>query len=146
MQTDTLFYRLFQNWPQQAFTLLQLPYVPNSYEFLSEEIKQTGFRIDGVFKPNSDDPEQPVIFVEVQYQPDPQFYGRFFSEIILYLFRQTTSTRWLAFVIYPDRKTGKPKNQRKSPSSLFWNCGKSIVSTWKTSNTALNRVSISSAW
>ena len=73
MQTDGLFFRLFQNWPQQAFTLLQLPYEPNSYEFLSEEIKQTGFRIDGIFKPVKADPEQPVIFVEVQYQPDPKF-------------------------------------------------------------------------
>ena len=108
MQTDTLFYRLFQNFPQQAFTLLDLPLDPNQYQFLSQEIKQPSFRIDGIFKPNSDAPEQPIIFTEVQFQPDPKFYDRFFTEILLYHSRQTISSRWLAFVIYPDRKTEKP--------------------------------------
>ncbi|WP_347986264.1 Rpn family recombination-promoting nuclease/putative transposase [Methylomonas sp. AM2-LC] len=108
MHTDSLFYRLFQNWPQLALNMLQLPYAAESYRFVSEEIKQTGFRIDGIFKPLDTQLEQPIIFTEVQYQPDPDFYGRFISEIMLYLYRQKPGRRWLALVIYPTRNIEKP--------------------------------------
>ena len=85
MKTDTLFYRLFQRWPKLALELLDLHYGGDSYRFSSEEIKQTAFRIDGLFMPIVDDPEQPIIFAEVQYQPDDDFYDRFISEMTLYL-------------------------------------------------------------
>lgn len=107
MKTDSLFYRLFQEWPKLALELLELPYSGDSYRFVSEEIKQTGFRIDGLFKPTGSNPEQPLIFVEVQYQPDNDFYGRFFTEITLYLYRQKPAKCWLALVIYPNRTTEK---------------------------------------
>ncbi len=107
MKTDSLFYRLFQDWPQLALELLKLPYNSDSYRFVSEEIKQTGFRIDGLFKP-ADDTEYPLIFAEVQYQPDSEFYGRFFSEIALYLYRQKPARTWLAMVVYPSRNIEKP--------------------------------------
>lgn len=92
-----------------ALELLNLPYSSDSYRFVSEEIKQTGFRIDGLFKP-ADDTEYPLIFAEVQYQPDSEFYGRFFSEIALYLYRQKPARTWLAMVIYPSRNIEKPAN------------------------------------
>jgi predicted transposase YdaD len=38
------------------------------------------------------------------------FYGRFFSEIVLYLYRIKPG-RWLALVIYPKRKTEKPAGE-----------------------------------
>jgi predicted transposase YdaD len=57
MKTDTLFYRLFQRWPQLALELLGLPYSGDSYRFGSEEIKQTAFRIDGMFMPTVDNLE-----------------------------------------------------------------------------------------
>lgn len=107
MKTDSLFYRLFLDWPQLALELLNLPYSSDSYRFVSEEIKQTGFRIDGLFKP-ADDTEYPLIFAEVQYQPDSEFYGRFFSEIALYLYRQKPARAWLAMVVYPSRNIEKP--------------------------------------
>lgn len=107
MKTDSLFYRLFQEWPQLALELLKLPYSGDSYCFVSEEIKQTGFRIDGLFKPVTADPDHPLIFAEVQYQPDTQFYGRFLSEIVLYLYRQKPGRPWLAMVIYPSRAIEK---------------------------------------
>ena len=84
MKTDTLFYRLFKRKPQVALELLGLEYQSESYRFCSEEIKQTAFRLDGIFTPLGDDTEQPLIFVEVQYQPDDDFYDRFFSEITLF--------------------------------------------------------------
>ncbi len=105
MKTDSLFYRLFQEWPQLALELMQLPYSGENYRFVSEEIKQTGFRIDGLFKPIAADPELPLIFAEVQYQPDIDFYGRFISEITLYCYRQKPARPWLALVIYPSRST-----------------------------------------
>lgn len=108
MKTDSLFYRLFQHWPQLAMDLLGMPYRGDSYRFVSEEIKQTGFRIDGLFKPIGDDPLQPLVFAEVQYQADAEFYGRFFTEITLYLYRQKPGRHWRAFVIYPSRQSEKP--------------------------------------
>jgi predicted transposase/invertase (TIGR01784 family) len=115
MKTDTLFYRLFQRWPQLALELLGLDYAGDSYRFGSEEIKQTAFRLDGVFTPLSGEPEQPVIFAEVQYQPDTDFYGRFISEITLYLRLHKPGRRWLAFVIYPARSTEKPPSIEFEP-------------------------------
>ena len=108
MKTDTLFYRLFQRWPKLALELLGLEYANESYRFSSEEIKQTSFRLDGLFTPVTDNAEQPLIFVEVQYQPDNEFYGRFFSEITLYLRLHKPTHPWLAMVIYPTRSTEKP--------------------------------------
>ena len=103
MKTDTLFYRLFQRAPKLALELLGLNYVGDSYCFSSEELKQTAFRIDGLLKPLTNDPEQPLIFIEVQYQPDHDFYGRLFSEITLYLYLNKPKRNWLALVIYPHR-------------------------------------------
>jgi predicted transposase/invertase (TIGR01784 family) len=87
--------------------LLGLPYSGKDYLFQSEEIKQTSFRIDGLFKPVTDNPDHPLIFVEVQYQPDQTFYGRLFSEITLYLYRQKPQRNWLVLVIYPSREIEK---------------------------------------
>jgi predicted transposase/invertase (TIGR01784 family) len=103
MKTDTLFYRLFQRAPKLALELLGLNYAGDSYCFSSEELKQTAFRIDGLLKPLTTDPEQPLIFIEVQYQPDHDFYGRLFSEITLYLYLNKPKRNWLALVIYPHR-------------------------------------------
>jgi predicted transposase/invertase (TIGR01784 family) len=110
MKTDSLFYRLFQYHPQLALELLGLNYRADSYRFGSEEIKQTAFRLDGVFTPLNDNPEQPLIFAEVQFQPDDDFYDRLFSEITLYLRLHKPNHAWQALVIYPSRRTEKPAN------------------------------------
>ena len=115
MKTDTLFFRLFQRWPQLALELLGLQYSGDSYRFGSEEIKQTAFRIDGLFMPTVDNPEQPLIFAEVQYQPDVDFYGRLFSEIALYLHMHKPRRPWLALVIYPNRSTEKAASVEFTP-------------------------------
>ena len=107
MKTDTLFYRLFLRKPKLALELLGLDYAGDSYCFSSEEIKQTAFRIDGLFKPVTDDPDQPIIFVEVQYQVDNDFYGRLFSELTLYLYLKKPNRNWLILLIYPNRTIEK---------------------------------------
>lgn len=85
MKTDSLFYRLFQEFPAIFFELIgNTPELGNNYQFSSVEVKQTAFRIDGVFL-SSQGEENPIYFVEVQFQPDGEFYARFLAEIFLYL-------------------------------------------------------------
>lgn len=82
MKTDSIFYRLFQEFPSIFFELINNPpETANSYQFSSVEIKQTAFRIDGVFLPIQED--NPIYFVEVQFQSDTELYSRLLSEIFL---------------------------------------------------------------
>ncbi len=46
----------------------------------------------------------PLIFIEVQFQPDATFYSRFFCEIFFYLHQNKPLQRWQAVVIYPTRQ------------------------------------------
>ncbi len=102
MKADPIFYRLFQSAPEVFFELIGAnPTQANTYEFRSVEIKQTAFRIDGVFIPVAE--HQPIWFVEVQFQRDPSFYFRLFSEIALYLRQYEPANDWQAVVIYPTR-------------------------------------------
>ncbi|MGR3279346.1 Rpn family recombination-promoting nuclease/putative transposase [Acaryochloris marina NIES-2412] len=104
MKTDSIFYRIFQIDPGILFELLgQSSDRAQGYEFKSVEIKQIAFRLDGVFLPNSYASDQTVWFVEVQFQRDPVFYQRFFSEIYLYLNLHPETVDWQAVVIYPKR-------------------------------------------
>lgn len=45
----------------------------------------------------------PLIFVEVQFQPDAAFYSRFFCEIFFYLHQNRPIQPWQTVVIYPTR-------------------------------------------
>lgn len=79
MKTDSIFYRIFQTLPQSFFELINLPpSEANAYDFASVELKQTAFRIDGVFVPKDNQPKRTIYFVEVQFQRDEDFYSRFF--------------------------------------------------------------------
>ncbi|MFQ3598480.1 MAG: Rpn family recombination-promoting nuclease/putative transposase [Chloroherpetonaceae bacterium] len=101
MRTDKLIYLLLQLLPQGFFRLIgRNPDDASRYQFKSVELKETAFRIDGVFIPNS--PDDITYFVEAQFQPDEHFYARFFAEIFLYL-KQYPTAKWTAIVIYPSR-------------------------------------------
>jgi predicted transposase/invertase (TIGR01784 family) len=105
VKTDPIFYRLFQTFPSVFFELIgRSPMDAIAYEFRSVEIKQTAFRIDGVFIPVSGSDQQPILFAEVQFQRDPEFYFRLFSEITLYLRQYKPLGNWQAVVIYPSRR------------------------------------------
>ncbi|HRD50855.1 MAG TPA: DUF2887 domain-containing protein [Candidatus Contendobacter sp.] len=97
MKTDSVFYRLFQRLPELVFELAGWP-APDltGYQFRSEEIKQTAFRLDGILVPPAEAFDRPLVFVEVQFQPDALFYRRFFAEIFLYLYRQPPAQPWWA--------------------------------------------------
>lgn len=104
MKTDSLFYRLFQNFPPLLFELIGVS-VTNSeqYQFRSVEIKQTSFRIDGLFAPPKEDTQSPLFFIEVQFSGERDFYSRFFAEIFLYLRQYQPSHSWRGVLIYPTR-------------------------------------------
>lgn len=105
MKTDSLFYLLFQTAPDILFDVLgRLPAVDNAYDFCSVELKQTAFRIDGVFVPRPEANDSTVYFVEVQFQEDEFFYQRFFAEIFLYLRQNPTVTQWQAAVLFSKRR------------------------------------------
>lgn len=100
MKTDSLFYRLFQEFPAIFFELIgNSPEIANNYQFSSVEVKQTAFRIDGVFLPSQRDDR--IYFVEVQFQPQQEFYSRFLAEIFLYLRQNQPANDWGAIVLYP---------------------------------------------
>jgi predicted transposase/invertase (TIGR01784 family) len=104
VKTDSIFYQLFQNFPSIFFELIGQPAsTGNTYQFTSVEVKQTAFRIDGLFLPSDDSADQPIYFVEVQFQRDPRFYQRFFGEIFLYLSQYERPNDWRGAVIFKNR-------------------------------------------
>lgn len=116
MKTDSIFYRLFQTFPGIFFELIDQPLSEaNIYEFMSVEIKQTAFRIDGLFLPAPGSCSQHIYFVEVQFQPDPNLYSRFFAEIFLYLRHNYPQNDWRAVVVYANRSVdaGNIENYRE---------------------------------
>jgi len=118
VKTDNLFYRLLQAQPTLAFELagLEVP-EPSRYGFISQEIKQTAFRLDGIAEPPADRPDAPRGFIEVQFQPEEDFYPRFFSEILLHLRQYPGVHPWQAVVIYPSAGV-----ERQSPMTApFFN-------------------------
>jgi predicted transposase/invertase (TIGR01784 family) len=83
-----------------------------NYRFDSVEVKETSFRIDGVFLPSEDTTPKTIIFAEVQFQPDTLLYHRFFTESMMYLRRNPfLYDDWFGVVIFPSR-TLEPSNSR----------------------------------
>lgn len=103
MKTDTLFYALFQSMPSLLFELMgQSTAEAVGYQFASIELKQTAFRVDGVFLPPETSPNAPVYFLEAQFQRDALLYRRLFAEIFLYLRQHPEVRQWQAVVLYPN--------------------------------------------
>ncbi|NER24917.1 MAG: Rpn family recombination-promoting nuclease/putative transposase [Symploca sp. SIO1C2] len=102
MKTDSLFYRIFHNVPGLFFELIGQP-SRQGYKFKSIEVKQTAFRIDGVFLPPEDAPDSTVFFVEVQFQEDELIYHRLFAELFVFLQQNPQYTHWQAVVIFPSK-------------------------------------------
>ncbi|HAN45141.1 MAG TPA: hypothetical protein DCQ32_01150 [Cyanobacteria bacterium UBA8156] len=93
MKTDSIFYRLLQEYPAAFFEVLGQPgETAQFYTFASVEVKQTAFRLDGVFESQS--PALPMYFIEVQFQEDRRFFDRAIPEIMLYLAQNERITDW----------------------------------------------------
>jgi predicted transposase/invertase (TIGR01784 family) len=103
MRRDTIFYQLFRQSPTLLFDLIsQPPEDAEQYSFDSVEVKETSFRMDGVFVPPN--PSGTVYFCEVQFQPDELLYERMLSEISIYIYRhRNLFSDWRAIAIYPSR-------------------------------------------
>jgi predicted transposase/invertase (TIGR01784 family) len=120
VKTDSIFYRIFKDFPSIFFELINNPpEIADAYTFSSVEIKQTSFRIDGIFLPIQENKETPIYFIEVQFQADTDIYSRFFSEINLYLRQNKSKNSWRGIVIFPSRSldTGDIDNYREYFSS-----------------------------
>ncbi len=103
METDALFYRLFQELPDCYFELIGAPAeMAEGYTFASEELKQTGMRIDGVFVPAR--PDLPVHFVEVFFYKTPHAYSNLFAKVFLWLETKNPAQDWHACVIFAHRR------------------------------------------
>lgn len=91
MERDAIFYTIFQRFPSLLFALItQPPANAEAYRFNSVEIKEPTFRIDSVFLPSENALPKIVFFAEVQFQKNESLYHRFFSEFLLYLYRNRT--------------------------------------------------------
>jgi predicted transposase/invertase (TIGR01784 family) len=103
VKTDSIFYRLFNDFPNIFFELIdEPPKEADGYKFSSVEVKQTAFRIDGVFVPIENN-ESPIYFAEVQFQTDEEIYSRLFSEVHLYLRLKKPTNDWKGVLIFPNR-------------------------------------------
>jgi predicted transposase/invertase (TIGR01784 family) len=111
MKTDTIYYQLFKRFPSLIFTLIDhQPERARDYRFESIEVKETSFRIDGVFLPPEGISPKIVYFAEVQFQNDESLYFRFFAETSLYLHRnQDLFDDWFGVIIFASRSI-EPEN------------------------------------
>ncbi len=104
MKTDSIWYNMFLKFPDIFFELIgESTTRSQNYRFDSVEVKELSFRIDGVFLPQSKNPELPIHFVEVQFQKDEDLYSRLFTEIFIYLRQHKPDNDWLVTVVYPSR-------------------------------------------
>jgi predicted transposase/invertase (TIGR01784 family) len=67
------------------------------------EIKELARRIDGLFLPKSEYPQDPIYFVEVQFQSDDNLYWRLITETFLYLNQYKPQRTWQAVVLWANR-------------------------------------------
>jgi predicted transposase/invertase (TIGR01784 family) len=104
MRRDTIFYQLFRQSSSLLFDLIsQPPEDADRYVFESIEVKETAFRMDGVFLPP--DRFGLIYFAEVQFQLDELLYERMLSEISIYTYRNREQfADWRAVAIYPSRQ------------------------------------------
>lgn len=110
MRRDSIFYKLFKQFPGLLFELVEAPPGATNYQFESVEVKETSFRIDGVFLPPDDADSQVVFLAEVQFQKDEDLYFRFFSELSLFLYRNPIRyDDWVGVIIFGSRNL-EPSN------------------------------------
>lgn len=76
-----------------------IPY-PIGYRQQALELKETGFRLDGLLHPPPG--PWPFVFWETQFQPDPFFYARWLAAVFVCLHQQQI-TRWRGIAVFPSR-------------------------------------------
>ena len=105
MKTDALFYRFFKELPSCFFVLVGRKEADaGRYDFAAIEYKLTAVRTDGVFVPKNPAVD-PAYLVEVQFYPSENVYSNLLTKIGLFLEQSPRNQKWIAVVIYPNRKT-----------------------------------------
>ncbi len=106
MKTDKLFYEIFL-FQRRLITEL-IPGLPENcdFEYTAPVVKESEYRIDGVFTPVDLDLSLPIVFIEAQMQPDVGFYGRFFAEVHVYLHQYQVIRPWRGLLILASRQQG----------------------------------------
>ncbi|MTJ47096.1 Rpn family recombination-promoting nuclease/putative transposase [Dolichospermum sp. UHCC 0259] len=102
MHTDTIFYQIFLTFHTLLFEILGEPTEnARDYKFTAVEVKEKAFRFDGIFI--ADSVEKPIYFVEVQFQPKPDFYWELIAEINIYLNQFKPVQDWQGVALFPKR-------------------------------------------
>ena len=102
MHTDTIFYQIFLTFHTLLFEILGEPTEnATDYQFTSVEVKEKAFRFDGIFM--TDNVEKPIYFVEVQFQPKPDFYWELIAEINIYLNQFKPVQDWQGIALFGKR-------------------------------------------
>ncbi|MTJ14028.1 Rpn family recombination-promoting nuclease/putative transposase [Anabaena sp. UHCC 0187] len=102
MHTDTIFYQIFLTFHTLLFEILGEPIEDaRDYQFTSVEVKEKAFRFDGIFM--ADSLEKPIYFVEVQFQPKPDFYWELIAEINIYLNQFKPVQDWQGVALFAKR-------------------------------------------
>jgi predicted transposase/invertase (TIGR01784 family) len=102
MHTDTIFYQIFLTFHTLLFEILGEPTEnARDYKFTSVEVKEKAFRFDGIFM--ADSVEKPIYFVEVQFQPKPDFYWELIAEINIYLNQFKPVQDWQGVALFAKR-------------------------------------------
>lgn len=108
MKTDSIFYETFQKTPKVLFELVGITSSEvGLYSFVSQEVKQTRFQIDGILLPHHRRPDLPIYFIEVMgyKQKDTEsLYHNFFSEVNLYLNDYRPPNDWRGIIIFTERR------------------------------------------
>jgi predicted transposase YdaD len=104
MKTDKWFYQLFLTMPGLIAELVPNIPLDCQFDYIAPVIKEREFRLDGLFIPQSENGDIPLIFLEAQMQSDAGFYGRYFAEIFLYLQQYPEKRPWQGLLILHNRQ------------------------------------------
>jgi predicted transposase/invertase (TIGR01784 family) len=107
MKRDTLFFRIFKEFPDLLFDLTgNPPENASEYRFNSVAVKEPNFTIDGVFEPPVLDGTGKLYLAEVQMQLDETLCERTFAELFALFYRsRKLYSDWQCVMIYLSRST-----------------------------------------
>jgi predicted transposase/invertase (TIGR01784 family) len=107
MKRDTLFFRIFKEFPDLLFDLTgNPPENASEYRFNSVAVKEPNFTIDGVFEPLVLDGTGKLYLAEVQMQLDEALCERTFAELFALFYRsRKLYSDWQCVMIYLSRST-----------------------------------------
>jgi len=114
MKRDSIFFKICEQNPNLLFELVdQKPPGAGKYSFYSTTLKETEFRIDGVFLPPDNATPKIAYFAEFQFQKDERLNFRFFTELMMFMDKNNKSDNpyddWRGILIYGSRSL-EPSN------------------------------------